>query len=296
MGRPALLRVIVAATTMFALLGASCGSESESSATEASSETASGSEVAAISGVDLGQLTKEERRLFRRIATTALSPCGEPVSLAVCVAEERGCKACSPALGYVRRLVLEGYGAPAIEERMEARYRTDPEDIPVGDAAVRGSAMAPITLVEFSDFECPSCGAAHPLVESALERFPEQLRFVMMNYPLPGHAHAGEAARASIAAGRQGRFWEMHDWLFEHQRSLGRAEILRFAAELGLDEGQFVADLESDVVREQVDGQKRLGRRLGVEGTPTFFVNGRKYLDSPRMLSDYLQEEIDALR
>lgn len=272
-----------------------CGSESETPA-EPAEQHATGDEAVSLPGVDLGPMTRAERRMFRRIVEDQLSPCDEPVSLATCVAEERACKACGPAVRYLRRLVLDGHSRATIEERLRARYRPDgAASIPVGDAPVRGSAMAPITVVEFSDFECPSCGAAHPVIASALQRFPDQVRFVMMNYPLPSHPNAGEAARAAVAAGRQDRFWEMHDLLFEHQHALNRARIVALAREIGIDEARFLADLESDAVRDQVDAQKELGRRLNIEGTPTFFVNGRRFLDSPRTLAEYLSEEIDAL-
>lgn len=286
------LRVATGAMVLVCLVGASCGTEGAKSGTPEAAENAG----PALSGVDLGRLTDSERRLFRRLIDDQLSPCGDPVSLRSCVSENRACAACRPAVRYIQRLVTDGYGRSDIENRLETRYGEDgAARIPVGDAAVRGSAMAPITVVEFSDFECPACGAAHPLVAAALTRFPDKVRLVMLNYPLPSHPFAGEAARAAVAAGKQNKFWEMHDLLFEHQHELSRERVMSFATDLALDVERFEEDLESDPVQAQVEGQVELGHRLGVDGTPTFFVNGRKFLDHPRTLGEYLKEEINGL-
>jgi protein-disulfide isomerase len=161
-----------------------------------------------------------------------------------------------------------------------ARRRTGPDpdkiyDIPIGDSPVRGAADAPITIVEFSDFQCPYCGRVHPTLEQLLREYPDQVRIVYKHLPLSFHTEALPAAKASIAAGQQGKFWEMHDALFANQRALGEDKYLEIAADLGLDVEQFKKDLRSERVASEVARDMNEARKLGVTGTPGFFVNGR---------------------
>jgi protein-disulfide isomerase len=148
-------------------------------------------------------------------------------------------------------------------------------DIPLAGAYVRGPRDAPVTIVEFSDFECPYCVKATSLVAQVLRAYPRDVKFVYKNFPLPMHPNAGPAARAALAAGLQGKFWEMHDQLFAHSGDLSGTTMRRIAKTLGLDLARFEADMNSPAVRDQVDLEVRQGKVVGVRGTPTFFVNGR---------------------
>jgi protein-disulfide isomerase len=141
-----------------------------------------------------------------------------------------------------------------------------------------GPDDAPVTLVEYGDFECPYCGMAHPIVQAAQRDLGSQLRFVFRHFPLAeAHPHARLAAQAAEAAGAQGRFWEMHDTLFEHQDALDVEDLVGYAESLGLDSAQFARDLESGTYAKKVRDDFRSGVRSGVNGTPTFFVNGNRY-------------------
>jgi protein-disulfide isomerase len=154
--------------------------------------------------------------------------------------------------------------------------------VPVTDRDhAAGPETAPVTLVEYGDYECPHCGAAYPLVKQVQERLGERLRFVFRNFPLTQiHAHAEHAAESAEAAAAQGSFWEMHDWLFEHQRRLGDPELVRAAETLGLDTARFTRELESGAHQSRVREDFMSGVRSGVNGTPTFFINGRRHDDS----------------
>ena len=111
----------------------------------------------------------------------------------------------------------------------------------------RGPKDAPVTLVKYGDYECPYCGEAHPLLKELMERLGQQVRFVFRHFPLDTvHPRARRAAQAAEAAASQGRFWEMHDLLYEHQDELGEEDLMRHAAELGLDLGRFEEDLTND--------------------------------------------------
>jgi len=141
-----------------------------------------------------------------------------------------------------------------------------------------GPADAPVTLVEYGDFECPYCGMAYAVVKSAQRELGEQLRFVFRNFPLAeAHPHARLAAQAAEAAAVQGKFWEMHDTLFQHQDALEADDLTGYAKSLGLDMAQFARDLQDPKYAKRVREDFRSGVRSGVNGTPTFFINGSRF-------------------
>ena len=146
---------------------------------------------------------------------------------------------------------------------------------------VQGPAHAPVTLVEYGDFECPYCGAAYPIVKQVQDRMGERLRFVFRHFPIStSHPNAEQAAEAAEAAAAQGRFWPMHDLLFENQRRLGDRDLRGYAERLGLGLERFDRDLAEHVHAPRVHEDFLSGVRSGVNGTPTFYVNGVRYDDS----------------
>lgn len=143
---------------------------------------------------------------------------------------------------------------------------------------VLGPADALVTLVEYGDYECPYCALAYPIVKAAQQQLGDQLRFVFRNFPLSkAHPHAQHAAEAAEAAGAQGKFWPMHNLIFEHQHALEDAHLLRYAQSLGLDTQRFQQELRMGVYAKRVQEDFRQGMRSGVNRTPTFFVNGVRY-------------------
>jgi len=154
---------------------------------------------------------------------------------------------------------------------------------------IRGRFDAPLTLVEYGDYECPFCGQAHPIVQAVEEEMGEQLRFVFRNFPLANmHPHAEHAAEAAESAGTQGRFWEMHDLLFENQEALDDRDLANYAAELGLDVRRVVSDILRGAYANRIRQDLIGGVRSDVNGTPTFFINGMRY-DGPRDVYSMLQ-------
>jgi protein-disulfide isomerase len=151
--------------------------------------------------------------------------------------------------------------------------------IPVGkDDHVLGPADAPVTWVEYGDYECPSCGAAYPMIKAIQKRLGAKLRFVFRNMPLSEiHPNAEPAAEAAEAAAAQGKFWEMHDMLYEHQDELGPDLLRTLAKRLRLDMARFEEDLVARRFRDHVRRDFMGGVRSGVNGTPTFFVDGARY-------------------
>lgn len=151
--------------------------------------------------------------------------------------------------------------------------------LPVGKRDhIRGPETAPVTLVEYGDYECPYCGEAHGIVKQLEEMVGERLRFVFRHFPLTQiHPHAQRAAEAAEAAGTQGKFWEMHDTLFENQQTLDEVHLVAFAEQLGLDIEVFSSALQLGIYSDRVREDFMSGVRSGVNGTPTFFINGWRH-------------------
>ena len=168
--------------------------------------------------------------------------------------------------------------------------------LPVGPRDhILGSPAAAVTLVEYGDFECPYCGAAYPIVKQIQQNLGEQLCFVFRHFPLTQiHPHAERAAEAAEAAGAQGRFWEMHDLLFENQQSLDDRNLLRLAKVLKLDIERFAHELVEGTYLERVREDFMSGVRSGVNGTPTFFINGVRH-DGPWDMQSLLTSIADAV-
>jgi protein-disulfide isomerase len=160
---------------------------------------------------------------------------------------------------------------------------------------VQGSASAPITVVEYGDYECPFCGAAYPMLKELQKQLGNKMRFVFRNFPLTNvHPYAELAAEAAEAAGAQGKFWEMHDGIYENQESLGEELILELAKTIGLDIKKFREDLEKHKFAERVKKDFMGGVRSGVNGTPGIFLNGIQYpgaLDKMNVLRFLKQRE-----
>ena len=143
---------------------------------------------------------------------------------------------------------------------------------------VRGSADAPVTLIEYGDFECPHCGAAFPIVHDVIDRMGTDLRFVFRHFPIQeSHPHAMHAAQAAEAAGAQGKFWEMHDQLFTHQHALADEDLVGYAGAIGIDGERVRKELEAGTYENKVRADFMGGVRSGVNGTPTFFINGTRF-------------------
>lgn len=143
---------------------------------------------------------------------------------------------------------------------------------------VLGPANAPVTMVEYGDYECPHCGAAYPIVKLVLENFDDKIRFVFRHFPLSQvHPNAETAAEAAEFAGAHGRYWEMHDGIFENQDRLGLPLLFALVSALGLSEAELREALVNGTYEEKVKSDFLGGVHSGVNGTPTFFINGRRH-------------------
>ena len=153
--------------------------------------------------------------------------------------------------------------------------------INIGTDHIKGSVNAPIVIVEYGDYECPYTGMAYPIVKEIVRRFGNKVQFAFRNFPLNEiHPHAQHAAEAAEAAAAQDKFWQMHDYLFEHQRALDDSNLLQYAEKVGLDINKFKKEMSGHIYAPQIEESLKSGINSGVEGTPTFFVNGKRYEDS----------------
>jgi protein-disulfide isomerase len=158
---------------------------------------------------------------------------------------------------------------------------------------VRGAKDGKVTLVEFGDFQCPACGAYEPIVRQVLADNKDTLKFSFRHFPLMQiHKNALLAAKASEAAGLQGKFWEMHDILYDKQEEWGEALnardfIITYATTIGLDVKKFTTDLESKTIEDKILAEFKEGTTLDIQGTPTFFLNGKKLESNPRNLAEF---------
>ncbi len=277
-------------------LGASCDRNQKTPAAAASAPAPAGEgeRVERLEGIDISELTDTEVELWTQLVNERLSPCGDPLSVGRCVATRNKCGACVAAARYLTRLVIEGYDKQTIEQHYAGRFAQDGRaQLGADEIRVRGAPMAPVTIVEFSDFQCPHCATAHPELARLVREFEGQVKLVFKHFPLSSHSRAVAAARAAEAAGRQGKFWEMHDLLFDHQRELEDADLERYGAMLGLDAERFKTDMAAPESLERVEADRAEGVKLGIEGTPSIFVNGRLFREPLKALPAYLREELE---
>jgi protein-disulfide isomerase len=168
-------------------------------------------------------------------------------------------------------------------------------DIDIAGSPVRGPSDAPVTIVTFSDFQCPYCSALAPQLEQVLAQFPEQVKLVYKHFPLRNHRFALKAAVASVAADAQGKFWPFHDRLFANFNKLSDEKILAIAKEVGLDIERFKKDMTTPALLATVQKDMQQARELEVRGTPTVFINGRLIRDrSPANLRAVIEKELAA--
>jgi protein-disulfide isomerase len=253
-----------------------------------------------LDGVDTSALTPREQREWSTYVSELLAPCSDqPVSLVQCIKESRACSLCLPAARFLVRRVTRGGTRSQVENAFRLRFAPEQvKTVDEGDAPSKGAKDAPVVLVEWADFQCPYCGAAAPVIDKLPEQYPGNVRLVFKNYPLASHEHSEGAARAAVAAGKQGKFWELHHLLFANQESgLDRPILLRLAKEIGLDEKKFVADLDSEAVADAVNRDRKQAEKLELKGTPMIYLNGRHFeLEQFNLLedlNDWIELEID---
>jgi protein-disulfide isomerase len=246
--------------------------------------------IVKLDGIDTSALTPREQREWSTYVSELLAPCSDqPISLAQCIKESRPCTLCVPAAQFLVQRVTRGGTRSQVETAFRTRFAADQvKTVEEGDSPWKGAKDAAVVLVEWADFQCPYCGAAAPVIDKLALQYPEHVRLVYKNYPLASHEHSELAARSAVAAGKQGKFWEMHRVLFLNQQTgLDREVLLRLGKEVGVDEKKFVADLDSEAVADAVNRDRKQAEKLELRGTPMIYINGRHFeLEQFNLLED----------
>src|SRR5947207_12444888 len=212
------------------------------------------------------------RYVWAGVTLAALSGCSPDVEDL-----KRGDKEILAKIDAVQKSLEQARGAGA---KAAAEPTPDPSkvyDIPLEKSPVRGPKNAPVTIVEFSDFQCPYCAEAKPLLEQVLQAYPKDVKLVFKQFPLGSiHENAVAAAKATVAASHQRKFWEMHDILFENNRELSYDKLKEYAGRIGLNVQLWEEDYQALDVQQAVSRDMRTGTAADVDGTPAFFVNGKR--------------------
>ncbi len=246
-------------------------------------------------GVDLSQLDQFERKVFFRIVNRESSACGKAHSLLVSVKTDPGCRKSFYAVKSVVKQVDSGHTDTEVSEYLTKRFRgAARRSIDIAEAPMKGNASARISLVEFVDYECPHCKRVQPVLRQAVDEFRNDVRVYFKHYPLGSHSNARLAAEAAVAAQKQGKFWEYSDQIWANAESLTPAKLEQIAKDVGLDVARWRKDLESDAVRNRVQKDRNDGSGLGIQSTPTIYLNGREYTDTRDIdsLRDWIAEEL----
>ena len=245
-------------------------------------------------GIDIHTLDDFEKKVFFRISNKEPSVCGKGHSLIYSAKHDHTCRKAFYAIRYVATLVDSGYTDSEITEKLEKRYRLGRQTLDVASAPSKGNPGARVTLVEFVDYECPHCRLAQGLLRQAMDAYPNDVKVYFKHYPLSSHSYARLAAEAATAAQKQGKFWAYSDKIWTISDMLSPAGLDKIAKEVGLDLAKFRADRERDDIKNRVQKDRDEGRELGINATPTLFINGRKYTDHLEMksLKDWIDEEL----
>lgn len=260
------------------LIGALAACRQQAPRDEEARAPAAASVVTEFPDCDTSQLTTREKRDFVALMGEVLAPCAtQPVSLATCLVEKRPCAGCLPAARFLVEQFVAGGTVTTAEQAYRTRFAPDAvRAVSVAGAPSRGPEDAKIVVVEWADFQCPACRELAPALDALLAANSSDVRLVFKQYPLSIHPQAELAARAAVAAQKQGKFWEMHHELFAPGAELDRAGLIALARRLGLDEPRFVLDLDGEAVADAVARDRREADALGLKGTPMVFINGRE--------------------
>ena len=269
-------------------LGANCKNSNSESADKDSEEKAAadspGEEVATDIYPDfpMQRLDPDERRQLVEVTKSELCPCPDSTqSLHKCMqTREDRCGLALQAVSTAAQSIEAGLNSTdtrsKVVEVIEAAKKT--YEFKLKNVPHKGPQDAPVKIVEFADFQCPHCKRASEVMDKVVEKYGDKIVFYFKNFPLSGHPKAEMAARAALAAHQQDMFWEMHDRLFAHQKSLSQQKILGFASQLGMNKSTFKQDMQNAMITSQVRADKKEGMDANIKSTPSIFINGRRYL------------------
>lgn len=245
-------------------------------------------------GVDVAGLAASDVEALATLMSEGACPCDPKRSLLECI-QARSCAKATDLARYGAKKLREGLGIEQVREAVVKKYLDDNVSFTFDLEGVprKGAEKGRITIVEFADFECPHCALLAKVLPQVLAAYPNEVTLYFKHFPLPMHTYAEAAARAAWAAGRQGRFWQMHDLIFQNQGSLSPERFVAFARELGLNVEKFKADMESPAAHEAIARDRKEGMESGLSGTPTLYINGKLYYEDKT--AEALKAHIEAL-
>lgn len=237
----------------------------------------------ALPGVDFSGLSKVRRDAVLSVLRTEPCACGCAMKVAECRMKDPACGNSRRLAAFTVRSASAGKSEAAMRTELD-KYAKEPPPVleppvklSVGAAPYKGPADAKVTIVEFSDFQCPYCAKAATEAAAVVQKFPKDVKLVFKQFPLDDHSQAALAAEASLAAQAQGKFWQLHDKMYANFREINRTRILAWATEAGLDMNRFRTELDAHKYAARVHSEEQEGEVAGVEGTPTFFINGKRF-------------------
>jgi protein-disulfide isomerase len=235
-----------------------------------------------LESIDTTGFSPVQKKTLVKILESENCSCGCNWTLTKCRHDDPKCGVSRALLNLVIKDLKAGKSEKVIladlkEHQENPPVLDDPVTINTQGDPVIGPQDARITIVEFSDFQCPFCAAAVVQARILLEKYPKDVRLIFKQFPLDDHSQAFLAAQAAVAAHAQGKFWQMHDKLYDNYRSISPENILVWAKEIGLDMKRFVEEVDSGKYKSEIESEVKQGETAGVQGTPTFFFNGRRY-------------------
>jgi protein-disulfide isomerase len=248
------------------------------------------SDLTSVKGVSFDGLTEGQKVVALQALNERRCECGCSMdSVAECAKKDSSCPRSPKLVKDVVDMAKQGKGLPDLYAYLDRENKgsgaapaapaapAGPKKVSIPTHSPRqGPKAAKVTIVEFSDFQCPFCGRVTPTVKEIEKKYPKDVAVVFVNQPLPFHNNAMIAAQAFLAAHRQGKAWEMHDKMFANQQALSQADLEKYAQEIGLNVGKFKKDLEDPKIKEQIQSDQTLANSVGANGTPTFMINGRE--------------------
>jgi protein-disulfide isomerase len=236
-----------------------------------------------LESLDTTGYSAAQKAILAKVLQNSNCTCGCDWTIAKCRQDDPKCGVSRALLNLVIKDLKAGKDEKAILANLKSHEHDPPPvlDEPVtlniqGDPVI-GPENAKVTIVEFSDFQCPYCAQAVIQARAILEKYPNDVRLVFKQFPLDTHTQSFLAAQAAVAAHAQGKFWQMHDKLYGNYRAISPQNILVWAKEIGLDMQKFIADVDGGKYKQAVENEVAQGEVAGVQGTPSFFFNGRRY-------------------
>ena len=248
-------------------------------APQATTPTAVNAMNSLLPGTSAHEIAELAQKDLSKLMNEGPCPCNPQQTLLQCI-QAKTCPAATALAEFGVQKYKEGMGSDQVAEAVINKFIADftpPAEFDLSKTAFKGVSNAPITIVEFADFECPHCALMAGIMSEVLKERPKAIKIYFKQFPLPFHQLAPLASKATIAAHKQGAFWPMHDLIFAQQENLKETSFIEFAEQLGLNLMVFRADFSSEVVSQQVESEKAEGAKAGLQGTPTLYFNGKMY-------------------